>query len=129
MGVYDRQTANALRMIAKYGESCTWFANVDSVPPDPSKPWETGDDEPVEHIGIKIAFFPLEIEQYKSYQVMTGTEVPTGVYIAYMGRVPFEVGIKDSIRRSDGKMLAIVNMNVVNPNGEGAILYEIWVRE
>lgn len=129
MGVFDRQIASAKRMIAKYGEFCIFKQTGDGVPLDPEKPWEVPETDPVDHTNIKIAFFGLDVEKYKMYQEMFGTEVPTGIYMAYMANVPFTPSLKDSIRRKSGAMLSIVNINVVNPNGEAAILYEIMVRE
>lgn len=129
MGVFDRQIASAKRMIAKYGEFCVFKQPGDPIPLDPEKPWIIPDGAEVDFIDIKIAFFGLDVEKFKMYQEMFGTEVPTGIYMGYMANVPFTPTLKDSIRRKSGAMLSIVNINVVNPNGEAAILYEIMVRE
>lgn len=128
MGVYDRQRASALRIIAAKGETCAWSQTGDSVE-DPDKPWEVPASVPVVYSGIRIAFFPLGANDLEMVKAILKTEVPTGLEMGYMGNVPFEPDLKDLVIRRDGKKMRIVTYGKIDPNGEGAILYQVVVRE
>lgn len=129
MGVYDDERAMALEMIAEFGEICTWSQTGDSTPIDPDKPWITPETEPVLLPGVSIAFFPLGANDLKTVQLLLKTEVPTGLEMGYMGNTPFAPALKDLVIRADGRKMRIVNTGKIDPNGEGAVLHQIVVRE
>lgn len=128
MGVYDRQRASALRIIAAKGEVCDWSQTGDSIA-DPDKPWEETDSVPVVYQGIRIAFFPLGANDLETVKLLLKTEIPTGLEMGYMGNVPFEPDLKDLVVRRNGKKMRIVTVGKIDPNGEGAVLYQVVVRE
>lgn len=126
MGVYDRQIASALRMIAKYGELCTINSVVDTPVPDSNEPWNDGPNGPVPHVGIPIAFFPLNEKQRRTVQATDGDL--TGYECAYIGQLSFALGLKDFIVRGSGKVAKVISFDALNPNGEGVILHTVIVK-
>lgn len=128
MGVYDRQRASALRIIAAKGENCAWSQTGDSVA-DPDKPWESPVSTPTVYNNVRIAFFPLGVNDLKTLELLLKTEVPTGLEMGYMASVPFEPTLKDLVVRKSGKKMRIVSVGKIDPNGEGAILYQLVVQE
>lgn len=129
MGVYDRQIAAAKRMIAKYGEKCVWNANGSEVAADPSKPWATTDASTTNYPNTTIAWFPMNEQTRKRLQYSKDSEVPTGSFQGYMPQVAFNPSLKDTITKKDGTILRIYDIDPIDPNGEGAILYTITVYE
>ncbi len=121
MAVYNRQIANALRQIKAKGEAVTWRQIVPPVDDDPAHP----------AVGItvdypaRIAFFPNPtLNLLSTISTMTGTEVPTGRYYGLMGAVDFAPSIKDTVIRSSGEELGIIDKNgleELNVNGESIL--------
>ena len=126
MGVYDRQIASAKRMLAKFGELCTVNSIVDVPVSDPSQPWNDSPNLPVAHMGIRICFFPLNEKQRRTVQATDGDL--TGYECAYIGQLPFTLGLKDFIVRSSGKIAKVISFDALDPNGEGVILYTVIVK-
>lgn len=125
MGVFDRQTATALRLIDRYGAAVTWRKFItpdDDNPADPTDPAE--EDHPV-----KIAFFTNnELSLFTTLSSLLGTEVPNGKMYGIMGHVDFIPQLTDLIVGSpfgDLRLLQDNGLDELNPNGEGAILYTL----
>lgn len=130
MGVFDGERELALELIAEFGEVCVWSQTGEGVVTNPDEPWNQSPNVPVLHEGISIAFFPLSETDLKMVQLILKTEVPTSLEKGYMGYVPFKPGLKDIIIRADGrKMRMVPKLGELNPNGEGAVLYQIVVQE
>lgn len=122
MGVYDRQKASAKRMIDKYGGLCTWNS-VPASSPQPNEPWNPSPSVPTVYQNIRIAVFPSNSSLEKTMRKMLGSEVPVGDEVAYMAPVPFKVSLKDTFLHPNGKQYRLNKADVIDPNGEGAILY------
>lgn len=124
MGVYDRQIAGALRTIKAKGEACLWQQRGASGG-TAAKP---GAGTVIEK-AVNIAFFPINLERVGTNRTMIlGTEVPGGYLIGYMGHVDFTPTQKDTVKRASGEILEITDKNgieLIDPNGEGVILYTI----
>lgn len=129
MGVFDRQIATAKRLIAKYGETVTWHSAPPSVPTDDDTPWNGTDVAPIDRPGIKVAFFPTESSIGQLIRMMRNSDVPTGNELGYMAQVPFEVSSLDTLTRRDGSVYRIKNIDPLDPNGEGVILYTLEFQE
>ena len=124
MGVFDRQTATALRLIKKNGQLVTWnnYPENDTVG---DTPWNGGSStEPVQY-KVYVAFFPTKSSIGQLMRMMRNSDVPTGNETGYMGRVNFKPSSKDTLVRADGAEYRIKNADPIDPNGEGVILYEI----
>jgi hypothetical protein len=126
MGVYDRQIATALRLIAAKGQAVTWQSIDNGAPADASKPWLPADAVPVEH-PVSILFLPDTRSGFEWLAYLQGTEVPQGRMIGLMGAVDFTPSIRDLVVR-DGKPIRPLNITPLNPNGE-TILYTIGFAE
>lgn len=129
MGVFDGERELALELIAEYGEVCVWSQTGEGSLENPEKPWEKTALAATLYDGVSIAFFPLGANDLKTVQLILKTEVPTGLEMGYMGNVPFKPSLKDLIIRGDGRKLRIVSTGIIDPNGEGAVLYQVVVRE
>lgn len=121
MARFDRQIAVALRLIAKNGEPITWRTQPEPVV-DPATPWNPQPSVPVDNTAT-ICFLPVERVGMESFSHMLRTEVPKGLVLGYMGQVPFEPNIKDTVIRH-GKELRVMNLDVLSPNGQ-MILYTV----
>lgn len=118
MGVYDRQRATALRMIAAKGELVEWTNYAEPVV-DPDKPWLGGTPVATKY-DVSVLFLPasLPLLTYRK-----DSEVPVKSEIGYMGSVPFELSATDTLKRANGEIYRLQKPTVYDPNGEGAILY------
>jgi len=128
MGVYDRQKASALRLIAKYGETVSYLSVGATVPKDPSKPWLPGGTSATTYTP-KIAFIPIGGSVRRMARLMKNSDVETGTTLAYMPPVPFKPSLKDVITRKNGSAFRIVSIDPIEPNDEGALLYEMELVE
>uniref|UniRef100_A0AAU6W1F2 Head-tail joining protein n=1 Tax=Pseudomonas phage Pavpe01 TaxID=3138545 RepID=A0AAU6W1F2_9VIRU len=128
MGVYDRQVATAKRLIAKYGELVTWNSYGASVPEDPAEPWNPTDIEPDKHT-VRVAFFPTGSSISQLIRFMKNGDIETGNELGYMAQVPFVPSGKDTLTRTDGSEYRIKNIDPIDPNGEGVILYTVEFQE
>lgn len=123
MGVYDRQTATALRLIGKYGAAVLW-RSIDREPADPSQPWKGGPNTTTEH-DATVAFFPYSIQTKALMQQLAGTDVIVGADYGLMGRVNFVPTIGDEVITGlDGRVRTVQAIDPLAPNGE-IILYTI----
>lgn len=123
MGRFDRQRATAKRLIDKNGQSVVWQQRVAGVGGTPQKPASST----VVPNTVTVVFLPPKRETYRAFLAMlTDTEIPTGGIVGLMwGGVPFTPGMKDTVLRGT-EVLSIVDQNgieVIDPNGEGPILY------
>lgn len=123
MGVYDRQRATATRLIAKYGEKCTW-TNTIGVNTDDKTPWLGGEIIKSDH-SVSVAFFTSNSQVAHLIQAMTGTAIPHGETMGYMATVPFNPSIADVVTRSNGDTYRIKSIDPLRPNSEAAILYTL----
>lgn len=123
MGVYDRQIASAKRQIAAKGESVTWTQKTNGTPPDADIPWKPGAAQSVPHT-VNIAFFPVGRSRKRSKEYSQGSVVPKGNLYGIMEAVDFEPQIKDVITRG-GKEISVLWIDPLDPNGEGAIIYQL----
>lgn len=120
MGEYDRQIANAQRLIARKGQLVTWRQQQRT--PDPAKPWEVT-SAPVDY-APSICFLPVDKETRQFVNYLTGSnETKVGSVIGLMGNVAFEPSASDVVIR-DGKTLEIANIELLSPNGQ-KVLYTI----
>lgn len=124
--VFNRSKATAIRLIKKYGGPVTIIQQVEV--PNEDEPWKPGTNVPKEHPGIMAAFLPTSERQNRKIQLVTGTDVPTGVEVAYIAGLPFQLTIKDTIRRKSGKVYSIIDFDAIDPDENGVIVYEIYVR-
>ena len=129
MGVFDRQIATAKRLIAKYGEPVTWHSAPTSVPSDDDQPWNGTDVKPIDRPGIRVAFFPTNSSIGQLIRMMRNSDIPTGNELGYMAQVPFEVSSLDTLTRRNGSVYRIKNIDPLDPNGEGVILYTLEFQE
>lgn len=125
--LYKRMTQTALKLLKKYGESCTVAERVAVASTNPDKPWEVQNGAPVTHSGIKVAFFPMNQRQYKKAQLIAKTEIPIGYEMAYMGQVSFNPDTMTTVTRSNGHVYSIREYDSIDPDGSGVILYELLV--
>lgn len=123
MGVYDRQRATATRLIAKYGERCTW-TNTTGVKTDDNTPWLGGEIVKADH-SVNIAFFTSNSQIEHLIQAMAGTSIPHGETIGYMATVSFSPSIADVVTRSNGEQYRVKSIDPLRPNGEATILYTL----
>lgn len=127
MGVYDRQIASAKRMIAKYGQLCTWNSFSDGTGGTAADPVA---NVSAAHSNIPIAFFPLDREYLATFlSKLADTEIPIGLELAVMAQVSFVPSLRDTITR--GTVTYSIHqkngIEKIDPNGEGAILYLVRV--
>jgi hypothetical protein len=123
---YARQKATAVRLIKKYGGPVTITRQV--VIENPDKPWEPATEQPVIVPDVMCAFLPTNERQNRKLQLMKGTDVPTGLEIAYIANLPFELGVKDTITKKNGTVYRIFTMDAIDPDQSGVIVYEVYVR-
>jgi hypothetical protein len=125
MGVYDRQIASALRMIKARGETVVWRKKSTTTGGTAAKP---GTPVPGASHDVVIVFFPIDREYLKTYlSMLDNTEVPTGLLQGFMGQVPFDPELGDTVERGS-EVYSILPQNGIeklDPNGEGAILYTL----
>lgn len=128
--VFERATATATRLIAKYGQDCTWRKIVPGVGGTAAKP--TNAVAPTD-AACKIVFLNHKRESLMTaLSMIVGTEVPSGGLLGLMSAVGFEPELKDLVIRApvgeNGEEYSIADDNGIEklkPNGEGAILYKI----
>ena len=113
MGVYDRQTAMALRLIKLKGQTIT-FRSLNAT--EGGKPWN-GDEPVATDYPIDMAFIPVDRVDRDTQVYREYTDIPIGFVIGYMGSVPFVPKLKDVVLR-DGKQLSVSRITVYKPNTE-----------
>lgn len=124
MAVFDRQTETALKQIAKNGQFVDWCKEDNSAPTD--EPWNS-EETPELKTQVKICFLPLNQNDLATFGYANFTDVPQGAVKGLMGRVPFEVSLKDWVMR-DGKKLNVDRVKVLEPNGE-KILFTLVLKD
>lgn len=125
MAVYSRQIATALRLIAKYGQQATWERRA----PGGGTAAKPATSVVVSRT-VKIAFLPLDREYLQTTLGKgDGSDIASGMLTGYMGQVDFVPTLKDTVVRNVNgvdERYSITDRNgieVIDPNGEGAILY------
>lgn len=124
MGVFDRQIATAKRLVAKNGQVCEWHS-VAASGGVPGKPAGATD---VARPGIPLAFFPLEREYLATFlSMLKDSEIPSGLVLGLMGQVEFTPQLTDYVIRGTERYTIHPKngIEVIDPNGEGVILYLI----
>lgn len=125
MGVYDRQIALALRLIAAKGETVTWRKYVDGMGGTDANPAAATNDDHT----VKVVFLPSKLNALGTFLSMVGgTEVPSGALTGLMGQVNFTPELADVVVRASGEVLSIPDesgIEALDPNGEGVILYKL----
>lgn len=111
MGVYDRQVASALKLIAKKGATVTYRA-LEAT----SHTFEGDELSYVDH-SVKIAFIPVDRVDHENQLYREFTDIPIGFVLGYMGRVSFRPSMKDIVI-FNGVTYTIRNITEYNPNGE-----------
>lgn len=115
MGVFDRQTEMALRLIDKYGDNSVNFVRKALTTPDPTKPWEM-----ITSSSTSTTVSMLFLTKYKEHsflKYLPNTAVPTGNIVAIMGAQDFEPMINDTVETTTGNYL-IENVDRVSPNND-----------
>lgn len=125
MGVYDRQIKSVKRMIEKYGQSVTWRQVRNGAPADANEPWKPGTPTTTDN-ETSIAFFPFTSSSMAVQRYRNGSDIPEGTLYGIMDSVDFDPKLKDEIIR-DGKTMNVIQCDPLNPNGEGAIIYELEI--
>lgn len=125
MGRFDSAQKLAQKLIAKYGETSklTVFTTID----DPDKPWLSG------QAGEQSVFVRAVYLNYDNMDAgMTfseGSEIQRDdkkVLIAAKG-LPIDPNLQGTITRADGRVLRIVKMKLLDPDGQ-KILFELQAR-
>lgn len=122
MGVFDRQIESAKKLIVKNGQEVIWKRTYQHIA-NQDEPWKESKGARVEY-KVMMAFLPVDYknQQFKRYRFETDIEV--GTIAGYMGQVDFEPSLRDVVIR-DGKTYVIKNIDPIDPNGQGVILYVI----
>jgi hypothetical protein len=140
MGVYDRQIATALRLIAKKGQAVTWVKH--NAQQGNIQPWKTSKVPSGYGVGgygaggygvgnsdapsyaVSIVFLAPKSGLQALFALMQGTSIPTGAPVGLMGAVTgFTPEINDMVMRGP-KAMVIKDFDIVAPNGE-VILYKL----
>lgn len=126
MGVFDSSIALAKRLVAKYGEDCSWIpagvqgGGVPGYPNTTSQPAS---------IAVKIAWFnerDLSRGRKEILALMPGMEVPANCEVGLLaGGLTFEPTMLDTVTHN-GTECAITALDKLAPNGT-PILYYITV--
>lgn len=128
--VFERAQATATRMIAKYGQPCTWRQITPQAGGSAAKPAGTQETD----YACTILFLNHNLERLATaLSMIVGTEIPSGGVLGLMAKVPFNPSQKDIIFRSayplvTGERYGIADNNgieILSPNDEGAILYKL----
>lgn len=122
MGVYDRQIATAIRLIAKKGETVQWVSEDEVV--SGSQPWKTTAGAVVPGTPVKMVFVSAGSALLDAIaHLIPGTSVPSSSIKGLMGAVGFTPAINDMVVR-DGVAMMVKDLNIVKPNDQ-VILYKI----
>lgn len=114
-GLLVRATATATRLIAKYGEPCTWQSTSDPTVPDATKPFITVDGVTTPHT-IPILFVTDSSNPLMKLLAATSVET-TGRKAIMAASSAFVPKLSDVVVRSDATKLALNSVDPVAPNG------------
>lgn len=115
MGVYDRQIANAQRLIAAKGVVCDWQSAEAGELVDETKPWKPAAATPKEYQAA-IVFLPKNTNTAYLRHDNRGT--PIGDLIGLMGAVAFTPQIEDIIECPSGEKYRVGSADPIAPNGD-----------
>lgn len=126
MGVFDRQVETARRLIERYGEACLWQKPGEKD--DAEKPWVGSSLAPPDPVPVKVAFFPNGGDQSIAAVIaMLGdTDVNIASEYGLMPAVDFNPATSDSLTDSSDRLVEIVKMTPLAPNGQ-IIFWKLWV--
>ncbi len=126
MGVFDRQVETARRLIERYGEACLWQKPGEND--DAEKPWVGTSVEPPDPVPVKVAFFPNGGDQSIAAVIaMLGdTDVNIASEYGLMSAVDFNPATSDTLTDSTDRIVEIVKMTPLAPNGQ-IIFWKLWV--
>src|SRR5690242_5372622 len=102
MGVYDRQIAQALRIIRAKGQIVTW--NPSGITLDSTQPWKATEVAATSK-QVSIVFVTPGGSLAALFRLITGTDVPTGAPAGLMGAVNFTPAINDSVARGSDNLV------------------------
>jgi hypothetical protein len=125
MGVYDRQTALATRLIKAKGEVCIWRRAAAPVVADPSKPWIKTDGAPTDAT-VSIVWVSDNGDPFAA--LSTASSVESGGQQGLMHVTPFTPDLKDMIITGDGTILQLTKLTPVAPNGT-PILWRVFTNK
>ena len=120
MGVYDRQTAQATRMIKAKGELVTWNFGLAPIANDPDKPWIASNYVPTTQ-NVSILFTSGRSGAFA--KLIAGSNVESGKQTGIMHAVNFVPSLSDTVTRSDGTVLGLSSIDSLEPNGPVILWY------
>lgn len=122
MGVFDRQIALALRLIAKYGETSQFIVRTANAV-DPATPWIPTGETDVSN-DVKIVYLSNG-KGNELFKMLLKSDVPTGGQRGLMAAVNFDPKIDSVIvRPSASRQYKLKTIDPIAPNGE-MILYKL----
>jgi hypothetical protein len=124
MGVFDRQIAQAARLIAAKGELCQWQSAAPVITA-PDKPWIPTTQAPTLY-SVRILF--TANGNNSLFKLLSGSSVAAGKKTGLMASVSFLPDPKDVVIRSDGTKLAFESVDALSPNGE-VILWWLTIKQ
>jgi hypothetical protein len=128
MGVFSSFDKLAHRLINKNGQFVTWrIYKQDENAASPWNPHGSFTDYQFEEKKVKIVFFPISLQNNKTQSFINNSEQHKSDLFGYMASKDFTPDLKDVVMRGD-KELRIEKIDVLSPNGEVDILYEIYFK-
>jgi hypothetical protein len=121
MGRFDKQRERVKSLITKYGELLQ-YSNYDEEAVNEVTPWKGKIIEPIIYT-VSVAFFSTNSDLRQLFRFMSNGQISVGNETGYMASVDFRPTLKDTLVRKNGDIYRIKNINVLDPNGDGAILY------
>ncbi len=122
MGIFDRQIAQATRMIGAKGQEVTWRQIVDGTPADTDKPWMPGEADTADYT-VKMVFLPETRFNLEFLNLTEGTTVAKGRVVGLMAAQAFTPTLKDIVIR-DGVNMGVRSVDPLAPNGD-IIMYTV----
>jgi hypothetical protein len=114
MSNYNRQIAQAAKMIKKFGQPVTWKQAAKTN--DNTQPWKATSTDPTPYT-VDMVFVRQNGFSRELYRLIKGTDVLTGSTKGLMPSVPFTPTINDIVERN-GATLKIAAIDCVAPSGE-----------
>ena len=126
MGVFDRQVATARRLIERYGEACLWQKPGEKDVDE--KPWVGTSVDTPDPVPVKIAFFPNggDASIAAVIAMLGDTDVNIASEYGLMPAVDFDPATSDTLTDSTDRVVEIVKMTPLAPNGQ-IIFWKVWV--
>lgn len=131
MGVFDDDIASAKEDIAAEGELCNWYLPPEKAAAQKWKDAELDVDDPAtQNVDFELAvlFFPVDANGFRTLQRLGITDVPKGVEQGLAG-VDHLVSMKHICQRSDGRIYGVINVDLLDPNGEAILQTILFQRQ